>query len=265
MSVKLDDRPRKRTGGAGFFFTVLLAASAFIVLIALGTWQVKRLAWKEDLLATIDSRIHEPAVPLGEMAAEIRLPGGVEFTPVKVSGNFVAGRAVFFLATFAGQSGWYVYQPFALLPGQWPSEERDMLLVNRGFVPYDQRDAFATGDDAPLGVIEIEGIAREVPSSKPSSLMPDNQPSDGLFFWKDGPAMAEALGIDAGRIVPLFVDIGRPGEPVAGATWPHPGVTQVSLPNNHLSYALTWYGLALVLLVGGVYAFWRSRRPDSGA
>ncbi|RLQ87458.1 SURF1 family protein [Notoacmeibacter ruber] len=261
MTPVSDRTPEDKRRGLGFFAAIMLVASAFVVLIALGTWQVKRLAWKEDLLATIDSRIHEAALPLSDIQGVLQVPGGVEFTPVKVSGNFIAGRAVFFLATFDGQSGWYVYQPFALLPGQWEGSDSDILLVNRGFVPYDQRDAYAMGADAPLGVTEIEGIAREMPSEKPSSLLPNNQPEDGLFFWKDGPTMAKALGINPGNVLPVFVDLGRPGADVPRGTWPHPGVTQVSLPNNHLSYALTWYGLAVVLVVVVGYAFWRSRHP----
>lgn len=252
-------------GRTGLVVTGLLIAGAFIVLIGLGTWQMKRLAWKEDLLATIDSRIHQPAVALSDLAGKSGQPGSIEFTPVEVSGTFAPGKAVFYLATFEGQSGWYVYQPFRLARGEWPEPSVDTLLVNRGFVPYDRRAALAEGQGVPTGAVSIEGIAREIPAEKPTSLMPDNEPQNGSFFWKDGPAMAGALGLDPDRIVPLFVDLGRPGE--AGSTdgSPRPGVTQVNLPNNHLSYALTWYGLALVLVGVVAYALWQSRRRTGKA
>ncbi len=261
----VQDRSPVRMGRVGFVTTGILIASALIVLVGLGTWQMKRLAWKEGLLATIDSRIHQPALPLSALADKVSSAGSVEFTPVEVSGSFKAGSAVFYLATFGGQSGWYVYQPFTLQPGQWPQEGEDTLLVNRGFILYDRRDDYAEGKGAPTGIISIEGIAREIPAEKPTSLMPDNELEDGSFFWKDGGAMARALGIETGRIVPLFVDLGRPGEEGMPSTTPRPGVTQVNLPNNHLSYALTWYGLAVVLLGVVAYAFWQSRRTVRNA
>ncbi|MCP1198220.1 SURF1 family protein [Notoacmeibacter sp. MSK16QG-6] len=248
-----------------FVAATVLIVGAFVVLMSLGTWQVNRLAWKENLLATIDARIHQKVIDLNEIAKSAGDSGGVEFTPVQATGRFVAGKAVFFLATFDGQSGWYVYQPFKLQPGQWPESGRDILLVNRGFVPYDQRGNFEAGEGVASDIQNIEGIAREMPTKKPSSLLPDNEPENSSFFWKDGSTMAAALNIDINHIVPIFVDLGRPGEAVPPGTAPRPGVTQVNLPNNHLSYALTWYGLALVLVGVVAYAIWQSRRRPGSA
>jgi surfeit locus 1 family protein len=103
--------------------------------------------------------------------------------------------------------------------------------------------------------VALTGLARNPLAAKPSLLVPDNAPDKNIFYWKDRDAMASTTGLDPARLVPFFVDAGPAPNP---GGLPVGGVTIVDLPNNHLQYALTWYGLAAAL--AGVLGTWLRRR-----
>lgn len=227
---------------------VLLAALA--VLLALGTWQMERLAWKEKLLADIAERHVQPPAPLNAIEEMARTGGDIEYRPVSVTGTFDHGKERHFFATWNGESGYYVYTPLQLADGRY-------AFVNRGFVPYEKKEPSTRSEGEVAGELTITGLARAKLSEKPSSIVPDNDLVKNIFYWKDLDAMAASSGTPADRLVPFFIDANDAPNP---GGLPVGGVTQFDLPNNHLQYALTWYGLALALVgVSGFY-FWRSRR-----
>ena len=109
----------------------------------------------------------------------------------------------------------------------------------------------------------ITGQARNPLSRKPSFIVPENEPAKDVFYWKDLSAMAATAGLPPGaKIVPFFVDAGK-APPNPGGL-PVGGVTLIDLPNNHLQYALTWYGFAVTLLVIYVVYHWRAAAPEPG-
>ncbi|MFZ2103620.1 MAG: SURF1 family protein [Oricola sp.] len=223
---------------------------ALAILISLGNWQLRRLAWKENLLATIDARIHAAPIPLADVLARIRAAEDVEYLPVTADGEFVPGTEQHVLSTWQGASGWNVYQPLRLADGS-------LLFVNRGFVPYDRKDPATRPESAATGSQHIEGLARLPLAAKPSFLVPDNDPDRNEYYWKDLGAMASAVGVSGERVLPLFVDAAPYADP---SKLPVGGVTNIDLPNSHLQYAMTWYGLALALAaVSGVF-LWRRLR-----
>jgi surfeit locus 1 family protein len=228
----------------------VLGLAAFAVLIGLGTWQVQRLHWKENLLATIEARRSAAPLPLAEVEARYKSTGDVDYTPVTATGAFRHGGERHFLSTWKGQSGFFVYTPLELADGRF-------VFVNRGFVPYDLKDAAKRPLGQMEGEVTITGLARNALLQKPSSLVPDNDPAKNVFYWKDRDAMARSAGLRAAaEIVPVFIDAGATPNP---GGYPIGGVTLIDLPNSHLQYAVTWYGLAVALLgVMGV-AFWRRR------
>lgn len=233
-------------------WAILLAAiPVFLVLIGLGTWQVERLAWKEALLATIESRVDAPPVPLAEVLAGDMSIADQEYRPVTVAGVFDHAAERHFFATHEGETGFYVYTPLKLDSGDW-------LFVNRGFVPYDRKDAATRAEGQVAGRVEITGLVRAALAGKPSSIVPDNDPQKNIFYWKDIRAMAASSGLPADApILGLFVDAGPAPNP---GGLPVGGVTMIDLPNNHLQYAVTWYGLAAAL--AGVVAAMLLRRPS---
>ena len=186
------------TGPAAFPGWSSFRARGLAILIGLGTWQVQRLHWKEGLIETIEARRNAAPVPLAEAEDRYRSTGDVDYTPVIATGTFHHEGERHFLATWKGQSGFFVYTPLELADGRF-------VLVNRGFVPYDLKDA----SKRPQGGrrrMTVTGLARNPLAEKPSSLVPDNDP-ENIFYWKDRDAMAASAGLPAGaEIVPLFID-----------------------------------------------------------
>jgi surfeit locus 1 family protein len=226
-------------------FTLCLLA----VLVSLGNWQVRRLAWKEDLLQTIQSRVNQKPRPL---EAWFKTEPGTDYWPVTLSGTFRHDSERHFFATFEGRSGYYVYTPLEISSGSF-------VFVNRGFVPFDMKQADKRADGQTQGVVNITGLARAILTQKPSSSVPDNDAAKNIFYWKDFAAMkgSAALPQDA-MVLEVFVDADKSATPPSG--FPVGGVTYIDLPNDHLQYAVTWYGLAVTLV--GIWSVmaWRQRR-----
>jgi surfeit locus 1 family protein len=233
--------------------TILTAALVLLslaILLALGTWQVERLYWKEGLLADIAERRTGEPVPLAEIERIAAAGEDIEYRRLSLSGTFDHAKERHFFATFEGRTGFYVYTPLTL-------DDRRTIFVNRGFVPYEMKEPSTRAAGEVPGEQTITGYARSRLAEKPSFIVPDNDLAKNIFYWKDLDAMASSTGLST--VIPLFVDadasVANPGG------WPKGGVTQFGLSNNHLQYAVTWYGLAaaLVAVVAGVW--WRGRRP----
>lgn len=227
-------------------FLVLLA---FTVLVMLGTWQMHRLSWKEGLLADIESRRHQPAATVEDMETLLRSGGDVDYRAMTAVGVFLNDKERRFLATHDGSAGFYIYTPLQLNDGR-------ILFVNRGFVPDDKKNPDSRMGGQLLGQQRITGLARAKLLEKPSSLVPDNDIAKNVFYWKDLDAMAASTGLSADKVLPFFLDAGP--APVPGGL-PIGGVTQIDLPNSHLQYALTWYGLAATLAVISVVVIVRKK------
>ena len=227
---------------------VLIAtvAIALAILLSLGTWQVLRLQWKEDLLARMEARLTTAPASLADIEKEAAT-SDIDYAPVTLSGRFDNAQEQYFFATNDGRVGYYVYTPLTLADGR-------SVFVNRGFVPIELMQPATRKVGQIEGDVTITGLARAKLPGKPSWAVPENEPAKRLFFWKDLDAMAANATIPPDRILPFFVDAGDAPNP---GGWPRGGVTQLDLPNNHLSYALTWYGLAVVLVVVSVLAFRR--------
>lgn len=235
---------------------VLLVAmiTGFAVLCGLGTWQAKRLVWKEALLAKIEQRLAGEPRPLSQVVAMHEAGNDIEYIPVRLKGRFLHDREQHFFATHKGASGWYVYTPLELEAGS--SNSSQIVFVNRGFVPYERKDPATRPDGQVAGTVEITGLARSAPGDKPSAVVPNNDLAKNIYYWKDLSNMSAQAGFKmSGSVLPLFVDAGETPNP---GGLPVGGVTMIDLPNNHLQYAITWFGLALALLgVGGCFLYAR--------
>ena len=245
--VDVSVRPPRRIGP----LVVLLVAAAFLALIVLGSWQMQRLFWKEALITTIAERMTGTPVALEEVVAIEAAGGDIEYRRVRLTGRFLHEGEQFFFATYNGRSGYFVYTPFELA-------DTSVIFVNRGFVDVDAKDPARREDGQIEGEVTVTGLARDRLAAKPSWLVPDNDPARDIFFWKDLDAMAANAGVAEGTapIIDFFVDADATPNP---GGLPIGGVTIIDLPNTHLQYAITWYGLALAL-AGVVAAVLLKRR-----
>ncbi|HWK65230.1 MAG TPA: SURF1 family protein [Rhizobiaceae bacterium] len=232
--------------------TLLAGLILFCVLVGLGTWQMQRLSWKEGLIAAVDARIKEQPRSLAELEKQFVETGDVDYWPVSAAGRFLNDRESHFLATWQGRAGFFVYTPLALPDGRY-------VLVNRGFVPFEQKDPATRPMGQVEGEVAVTGLARNPLAGKPSSLVPDNDPAKNVFYWKDLGAMAARSELPADRLVPFFIDADGKSNP---GGLPIGGVTLVEFPNNHLQYAFTWYGLAAAL--AAVLGAWVVKRRRTG-
>lgn len=231
------------------WFAYVVVAGAFLVLIALGTWQVQRLYWKQSLIETIEARRLSEPKPLADIERQFAETGDVDYMPVTLSGRFLHDREQHFFATWKGDTGYYVYTPLEMVGGR-------SVLVNRGFVPYELKDPAKRPVGQIAGDVVVIGLARNPLHEKPSMMVPQNDLAKNIFYWKDIVAMSGRANLDATRMVPFFVDANA--APNSGGL-PVGGVTLIDLPNSHLQYALTWYGLAAALVVVFALFAWRRR------
>ena len=227
----------------------MLLPVALAVLVSLGTWQVQRLHWKQDLLASIEQRSQAEPVDLAGIEAALAAGESVDYQAARASGTFLHDKERHFFATFQGQSGFYVYTPLELTDGR-------ILFVNRGFVPYDRKEASTRPESLVEGQQQITGLARSRLAEKPSFMVPENDEAGNVFYWKDLDRMTASVDLSQDQVLPLFLD--ADATPVSGGL-PRGGVTVINLPNSHLQYAITWYGLALALVGVSLFA-WMKRK-----
>ena len=225
-------------------------------LIGLGTWQMHRLAWKQGLVGAITERTHASPVPLATVEARAAEGGDPEYARVTVEGRLRNDHELYFYAFDARLGpGYHVLTPLERGDGS-------VVFVNRGFVPLDRKDPATRAAGQPSGEVAMVGLVR-VP--QPARLFtPANDPAQNIWYWYDLPAMAAAAlpGGDA-RVVPFIVD--AEADPSLPGGLPKGGVTRLELPNRHLEYALTWYGLAAALVaVFAAFALNRWRQPGPG-
>ncbi len=238
MSADTADGNRRRFRPTLWMTVAMVVCLA--ILVGLGTWQMQRLAWKTDLIQRIETRVGGDPVPL---PATIDDPDAWDYRPVTVTGRLLHDRELFIGPRLdkgpdgLNRTGVHVLTPMA-------RDDGSTVLIDRGYIPMDRRDPAMRAEGRPEGTVTITGIAR-LPGER-SWLQPDNDAAGNQWFWFDLPAMAAATGVRG--FAPVIVQAGP--EPNPGG-WPVGGRTIVQLTNNHLSYALTWYGLALTLL--GVY------------
>lgn len=230
--------------------TISAIAIALVVLLSLGTWQVERLQWKQALVADIAARSTAAPALLADVEACDKSGSDIDYVRTTASGRFDHTHEQYFFATNDGKVGYHIYTPLILADGR-------AIFVNRGFVPEALKDSAKRPGGQVAGEVTVNGLARARLTAKPSWLVPDNEAYKQLYFWKDLDEMAAQAAIPAGKLVPFFLDADAAPNP---GGWPKGGVTQIDLPNNHLSYAVTWYGLAAVLVVVSVLAFRRKAR-----
>ena len=229
----------------------LMTLAGLVILIGLGVWQLDRKVWKENLITRLNTRLGRAPEDLPPRASWAQLrEDKEEFRRVVFPAEFLDGEEA--LVYTAGSPlrpdvkgpGYWVFAPARLAGGS-------IILVNRGFVPADRKDPGTRTEGAPHGIVDIVGVLRW-PETR-NSFTPADDPKNNVWFLRDSNSIAKfKTWLTA---APFYIDQEGPVPPGA---LPKPGKLEVRLPDNHLQYAITWFGLALAL--AGVFIVWLARR-----
>jgi surfeit locus 1 family protein len=229
----------------------VLTVLGLIVLIGLGTWQLLRLAEKEQQTAQIEASLTVAPVPLPSHTEWATLkPADYDYRRVSLTGTFQHDKeALAFGFISVGvrgdtREGFFALTPFVL-------EDGSTVIVNRGFVPQELRAQSSRAPGLIQGAITLTGLMR-VPEKK-GTFTPEDEPAKNIFFTIDPLSIARARQIE--QVAPFIVDADKSQVP---GQWPEGGHTIVALANNHLQYAITWFALALGLM--GVFFVFANNR-----
>ena len=241
--------------GMTWIFVVLMLAVA-ATCVWLGTWQMQRLAEKEALIAVVGARLGVPPVPVPAADEWTTLdPEELSFQPVSLTGTFRYNQTVTVFTSLANANGpasgpgYWVVTPFMLTDG-------GTVFVNRGFIPQDFQEAAVTDGEGDGAEVTIAGLLR--PGEAAGFMTPEPNMSDRIDWVRDPVRLAAMVDPALAPFAPFYVDL--PAGP-AGEL-PQGGETVVEFPNNHLGYAYTWYGFAIVAVV--MLGFWLARQRAAG-
>lgn len=215
------------------------------VLAVLGTWQIQRLHWKAALIASMDARGAEAALEGVPFGGDLE---SIEYRHIRVTGSFSHDKEMYLQSRVRnGVAGLHVVTPLVL-------GERGTVLVDRGWVPPEKGDPETRPEGQVEGSVVVEGIIRL--GQRPGPFTPDNRPDANQWYRMD----TRAMGAQAGLEVAPFYIVATTG-PAPGGFPITDGPTGVPMANNHLQYALTWYGLAVALI--SVYLVFVFRKPKA--
>jgi surfeit locus 1 family protein len=237
----------------GLVWPAVFTIAAFAVLLALGFWQLHRLAWKDALIAAIAARADAAPVPMPPQAQWAKLDSSdYDYRHVETAGHFEHDKeALVFRASGPhGQGpGYLVLTPLRLDDGAY-------VIVNRGYVPLDRKDPESRAPGQVDGEVRLRGLMR--PPEPRNLFTPADDPGKGIYFSRDPSLIAAHFGL--APAAPFSIDADRNEVP---GGWPRGGTTVRDLANNHLAYAITWFGIAAALI--GVFIAWviRGRRDLS--
>lgn len=211
-----------------FILLFLFLICATLLFIALGVWQLERRAWKLDLIAQVDRQMTAPAVAAPAAASGDDI---VPYQRVYTDGQWLQGKEIYALAvTRLGRGYWQ------MVPLQ--TDRGFTVWINRGFV----REKNPRTEDLtplPAGPVRISGLLRA--SEPPYGFLQHNKPDEDRWYSRDVAQMTAQRGL--GAAAPYFIDADK-----AGDGYPAGGLTVVTFRNQHMSYALTWFGMAAVCL-----------------
>lgn len=243
--------PHDRRGPRSAPLLAALAIAAllgFALFMALGTWQVQRRSWKLDLIERVEQRVHAPPSDPPTLAQWPTVSAARdEYRHVRLTGTFLHDRETLVQASTVLGPGFWVLTPLR-------TAHDGTVLINRGFVPPERRERLSRSGNEPEGDVTVTGLLRLTEPG--GGFLRRNDPAHGRWYSRDVAAIATAHGL--GRTAPYFVDQDAPSPEPPDEVWPAGGLTVVVFRNNHLVYAITWYGLALLV----AWAAWQVIRTE---
>lgn len=213
----------------------LFTVTSLIILLCLGSWQVKRLLWKNHLVAEISERVALPPIEIRHGKIDLET---TKYRKVKISGHFLHDKEVHLFTgskELRGDPGYNIFTPLE-------SKDGTAILVDRGWVPTTKKDSNTRPESLLKGEISIIGMLHE--GEKRATFTPDNDIEKNLWFWIDIPAIAGFTGKELDNVYVRAII----GDEVSNDL-PMPGKVTIELRNDHLQYAIIWYSFAIILVV----------------
>ena len=217
------------------FWPLFFGILGTVVLVSLGTWQLQRMAWKEGVIAEINARIASDPVALPD-------PIDVErdkYLPVAASGTITEDEIHLLAST---RDAGAVYR----LVSAFETDGGRRIMIDRGWIKTADKDAARPAHD-------VDAVGNLHWPDERDSFTPANDVDSNIWFARDVDQMAEVLNTE-----PVLLIVREDSDKGAIAT-PLP-VDTAALPNNHLEYVLTWYGLAIVWVAMTLYYLRRMRK-----
>ena len=222
----------------------LFTIPALLVLVGLGTWQLQRMQWKSEIINTFEERISDKAVAPPLKVTNIEK---WRFKRVALMGKFMHQHEFAITGkTFEGTAGFHLVTPLQSTDGK-------ITLINRGWIPERLRHRKTRPETLTEGSVVVEGIIRE--DKKKGYFVPENEPQNDVWLYINAEQMAAKSQV--GPISNYYIDVLRGPGPY---TLPIGASQSINMRNEHLQYALTWYLLAISLLV--IYVIYHYRTDD---
>jgi surfeit locus 1 family protein len=225
---------------------------SFVSLILLGNWQLDRRIWKLDLMQRVETRVHASPESAPDVTRWQTISKNTdEYRRVSVSGNFLSDKDTLVVAATEQGSGYWVLTPFQRV-------DESIVLVNRGFISQGVQPAPAL-----TGLQQVVGLLRM--TEPEGSVLRTNEPVLDRWYSRDVTAIATHQKVIA---APYFIDaekrgLEKPPLPAQIGQVPVGGLTRINFYNNHMVYAITWYGLAIMIIGAGVIIVRENRRSRS--
>lgn len=213
----------------------LFTIPALIVLLCLGSWQVKRLMWKNNLVAEISER--SALQPLELPGSKIDIDS-LRYRRVIATGHFLHDKEIHVFTgarEMRGEAGYNIVTPLE-------NKDGTVVLVDRGWVPADKKDSANRPETLLKGEISILGMLQD--GEKKGMFTPQNDLARNLWFWIDIPAIAGFTGKPLENVYVRAIEDKDISNPL-----PIPGKATVEIRNDHLQYAIIWYSFAVILSV----------------
>lgn len=226
------------------FWMTVCAIPCLAILLGLGTWQLERLKWKNNIVAERTERLSFPPIYISDVEKDKW--ASLEFRRIIVRGYYMhKGEMLIVNKVRKGQAGFHLITPFK-------AETGPILFVNRGWVPNGWREG-VVNQARETEPIELIGTLRI--GGRQNRWLPQNEPAKDIWFFVDVEQMAARTG--STNHYPYLIELTTTQ---GGASYPKAKQAMINIRNKHLEYALTWYGLALTLVV--IYAAYHIRQRD---
>jgi surfeit locus 1 family protein len=250
----------QRTRDAHLLLPTALMLAALAVLTGLGTWQLQRMTWKDGIIEGLKDGARRSPIPFADWLDTATISSGTdrryvvdgrEFVRIEATGRFQHEHESYAYTVRNGRPGYAVFTPLLMANG-------NIVVVNRGFVPQELREPASRPNSLPSGTLTIRGMTRK--PTVPNFFTPPIDTARRISF--SGSAGSHPMAGTERSPVGIYIEA-EPSD--TKIRWPQPRTSAdllAIIPNRHLEYALTWFGLAATLI--GVFVAFAAGRLRAG-